>query len=551
MIQTTLEQLDRLINRLEDCNLEFKTAQHSFNQSHDLPDYCAALANERGGKLILGVKEKADKRGEIIGTSAFLGTHNKLSNELLDKLHIRIDVEEVFHSDNRVLIFHIPSRPTGSVVRSTGHYKIPMRAGESMREMDDQTLKSIMNENTPDFSAQPVPALRISDLDPLAIATLRRLCSEHGKNQNFLNCSEQRLLSDLGLMYHDSINYAGLILLGTKHTLERLLPQAEIIFEWRQMPGKISHDFRKNWRQSFLTIIDEIWRELENRNIRTPFQEGFIQREVFAFDERSIREAVLNAVAHRDYSINGQVVFITASPDGFLIESPGGFLPGITPENAIFSRAWRNQRLAEVFEKAGLIERSGQGLDLIFEQSIRSGKGKPDLSKSTPYSVKLFIPALLKDSAFILFLEKVSNERQISFSFEEMLELESIRDGDTVIKVESAKKFLDWGIIEKIGRTKDVRYILSHAFYVHEGRRGVHTRLAGLKRSKLKELILEHIRRNGKGRMEEFSQAFPELSYHAVQNLVHDLKDENLIDFLGSKRAGYWIITDKTTQKRT
>lgn len=114
--------------------------------------------------------------------------------------------------------------------------------------------------------------------------------------------------------------------------------------------------------------MNEIWRELESRNIRTPFQQGFIQREVFAFDERSIREAVLNAVTHRDYSISGQVIFITASPDGFLIESPGGFLPGITPKNVIFSRAWRNQRLAEVFEKAGLVERSGQGLDLIFEQ---------------------------------------------------------------------------------------------------------------------------------------------------------------------------------------
>jgi hypothetical protein len=54
MIQTSPEQLERLINRVEDCNLEFKAAHNSFNQSHDLPDYCAALANERGGKLILG-----------------------------------------------------------------------------------------------------------------------------------------------------------------------------------------------------------------------------------------------------------------------------------------------------------------------------------------------------------------------------------------------------------------------------------------------------------------------------------------------------------------
>ena len=540
-MQTPPEQLERLLSRLEDCNLEFKKASSTFD-SRELRDYCAALANERGGKLLLGVQQKQDKTGELTGTSVFQGTHNKLSNELLDELGIRIDVEELDYCGKRILIFHIPSRKPGSVVRSTGKYKIPMRAGESLREMDDQTLKTIMNETSPDFSAQPVSSFTLADLDPSAVATIRHLCAEHVKNKNFQSCSEQQLLVDLGLMSDNAINYAGLVLLGTKEALDRLLPQAEIVFEWRQVPGKIPHDFRKNWRQSFLTILYEIWKELESRNIRTPFQQGFIQREVFAFDERSIREAVLNAVTHRDYSISGQVIFITASPNGFLIESPGGFLPGITAENAIFNRAWRNQRLAEVFEKAGLIERSGQGLDFIFEQSIRAGKGLPDLSRSTSHSVKLIIPALLKDPAFILFLEKVTNERQISFPFEEMLELESIRENGIVSRVEFARKFFDLGIIEKHGRTKDARYMLSHAFYAHEGKRGVHTRLAGLKRSKSKELILEHIRKNGSGRMEEFCQAFPELSYSAVRNLVQDLKAENKINFTGTKRQGYWVI---------
>ena len=545
MIQTSPEQLDRLLNRIEDCSLEFKTAKNSFNQSHDLPDYCAALANERGGKLVLGVRETADRRREVVGTSAFLGTHNKLSNELLDKLSVRVDVEEIFRDGARLLIFHVPSRPIGTVIRSTGSYKIPMRVGESLREMDDQTLKSILNENAPDFSVQPVPSVSLADLDPVAIANLRRLCSEHVKNQNYSSCTERQLLVDLGLMQNDTVNYAGLILLGSKHALDRLLPQAEIIFEWRQIPGKIPHDFRKNWRQSFLTIIDEIWRELESRNIRTPFQEGFIQREVFAFDERSIREAVLNAVAHRDYSISGRVVSITASPDGFLIESPGGFLPGITPENAIFSRAWRNQRLAEVFEKAGFIERSGQGLDLIFEKSIRSGKGKPDLSKSTKHSVKLLIPALLRDSDFIVFLEKIANERQIALSFEEMLELESVRESGVVSKVDHAKKFLELGIVEMHGRTKAARYMLSHAFYAHKGKRGVHSRLVGLKRSKTRELVLEHIRKNGKGYASEFKDAFSELSATTINNILRDLRKDGLVTFSGPRKTGYWSIAPK------
>jgi ATP-dependent DNA helicase RecG len=547
MIQTSPEQFERLLSMPEDCNLEFKAARNSFDRSRDLPDYCAALANERGGKLILGVKEGPDKRGEVVGTTVFLGTHNKLSSELLNELKIRVDVEEAFCSGKRVLLFHVPSRPAGGFIRSTGRYEIPMRAGESLREMDDLTIKSILNENAPDFSAQPVPSVSLADLDPVAIANLRRLCSEHVKNQNYSSCTERQLLVDLGLMQNDSVNYAGLILLGAKNTLDHLLPQAEIIFEWRQIPGKISHDFRKSWRQSFLTIIDEIWRELESRNIRTPFQEGFIQREVFAFDERSIREAVLNAVAHRDYSISGQVVFITASPDGFLIESPGGFLPGITPENAIFSRAWRNQRLAEVFEKAGLIERSGQGLDLIFEKSIRSGKGAPDLTKSTGHSVKLFIPALLKDPEFILYLEKIVNEQQIGFSFEEIIELENIREKSKVVSTRFKEKFLSTGVIEKIGVGRGVHYILSQKYYAHKDELGVHTMLAGLERDTYKELILKHIREKEKGTAKQFHKAFKDLKPMDISNLLRELKNEGKIVRHGSKNQGFWTLPEKAT----
>ena len=72
MIQTTREQLERLLDRLEDCNLEFKKASNTFD-SRELRDYCAAMANERGGKLLLGVQQKQDKTGEVTGTTVFEG----------------------------------------------------------------------------------------------------------------------------------------------------------------------------------------------------------------------------------------------------------------------------------------------------------------------------------------------------------------------------------------------------------------------------------------------------------------------------------------------
>ena len=135
-----MEEFNGWLGQPEGRNLEFKTAEHGFSANKDLPDYCAALSNEGGGKLILGV----DPAHHVVGTKAFQESYNKLSVNLLSKLKIRIDVEEFDHPNGRVLIFHIPPHPPGQPIRSTGSYRYPMRASESLTEMDSETLKRIL-----------------------------------------------------------------------------------------------------------------------------------------------------------------------------------------------------------------------------------------------------------------------------------------------------------------------------------------------------------------------------------------------------------------------
>ena len=179
MAKTSIEIFESWLKRLEGLHLEFKTARNSFSRDKDLPDYCAALANEDGGKLILGV----DPTGRVIGTKAFQGTYNKLSHDLLAKLKIRIDIEEFEHPDGRVLIFNIPSRPHGQPIKSTGRYHYPMRAGESLVEMDTTTLKRILNETTPDFSDQIIQNLTIEELDTKALDNFKKLWAKRPKEK--------------------------------------------------------------------------------------------------------------------------------------------------------------------------------------------------------------------------------------------------------------------------------------------------------------------------------------------------------------------------------
>lgn len=104
------------------------------------------------------------------------------------------------------------------------------------------------------------------------------------------------------------------------------------------------------------------------------------------------------------------------------------------------------------------------------------------------------------------------------------------------------RKFIDLGIIESVGKTRGTKYILSHRYYAYEGRTGRYTRLSGISREKQKELILKHLNKNGKGKLQDFRDIFPELRPMDISNLLRELKQEEKIMHVGSKRFGHWRL---------
>lgn len=133
--------LDQIISRpREGTNLEFKEAAKQFD-SRKLFEYCAALANEFGGLLVLGVTDKLPRR--VCGTEAF-GSIESIEHQIYVKLQLRVLVRELNYEGKRVLMFQIPPRPVGTPVVVDGKY--PMRAGESLVGMTPDHLRRILDE---------------------------------------------------------------------------------------------------------------------------------------------------------------------------------------------------------------------------------------------------------------------------------------------------------------------------------------------------------------------------------------------------------------------
>ena len=533
------EDIDDILQNRENEVLEFKEAKSNFD-SRERSDNCAAIANAGGGRLLLGVSDDA----KIVGTSVYSGTLNKVPHDVNQAIGVWVIVEEVPHSKGRVVVFDIPARPVGHCVKSNGRYLI--RKGDSLVEMDSETMREILNEIQPDFSSGIVKGLAIDDLDDRAITDFKKRMAEKTGNHTLINSSTVQILKDAELVRDDKLTLACLILLGKKEKIAELLPQAEIIYEWRSTPEQIHHDFKASWKAPYFLIYDEVWQTIHARNLRTPYQEGFIQQEVLAFDEKSCREAVNNAVAHRDYSISGRSIFIYASPQSFAVVSPGGFPQHITPDNILKAAPhWRNRLIAEAFERTKLVEKSGQGIDVIFEAAIRQGKGVPDFKGTDAHTVQINIPAKVKDAEFVRFLEKIVNEKQMRFSFDEIYELELLREQKIVENPQHKEKFLKLGIVEKIGKTSGTKYMLSHKYYSYEEKPGAYTRIRGLTREHKKRLILEHIERESHGKIRDFIDAFPELKRSDINNLLQELKRNNLIYLEGKTRTGVWKLVKK------
>ncbi len=471
---------DRFLQALENESLEFKAARSSLDKD-TVAQYCCALANVGGGQLVLGISDELPRT--IVGTNAYQGAAlQEIKRFLISELGIRIDVEEHQDPAGRVLVFRAASRPKGVPIRYKGKYWI--RYGQSLTHMTEDHLLDIFTETGHDFSGDPCPDTTLEDLDPVAIEAFRTRWIQKSGNQELKKLPPMQLLENADLLNKGHLTYASLILMGTYKGLGRHLAQAETIFEYRKERYIIEYQARKEYRTGILLYLDELWNEINLRNTIEFYQMGFFKFEVKMFNESVVREAILNALVHRDYQSQSSI-FVKQYPETLLITNPGGFMPGITPENILDKQAPRNRCLALAIQRCGLVERSGLGVDLMYRLLLSESKSLPSYGGSDPYEVRLTLEGHIQDKNFLAFVQKVHEKLGMTLFAHDLLVLDLIRQDKKVPP--DYKPILDnlvhQGLVEQVGgRGKGAHYILSKDYYSFIGEKGTYTRKKGLDR---------------------------------------------------------------------
>jgi len=508
--------------------------------------YVVAFANEGGGRLILGMKDQLPH--DVIGSDFGLNELGELEDETYNRLGIRVRIEELFDENRlRVLVVNIPSRPVGKMLKFEG---VPlMRIGDSLRNMSDEEMFSILSEQEPDFSARVCEGLVLADLDEAAIAKMKESYARKQNNQAFLQLSTEQVLTDLKLLVNVKLNYAALILLAKREVIQRILPQAKTIWEFRSTEAQIHHDRRESIDDPLFLGIDRIWQLINQPtlNRKHPVQSGAYIFDIYDFNEEVTREAVLNAIAHRDYTITSEVV-IKQYPAKLIISNPGGFPKGVTIENILtVSSTPRSRLMTEILEKTGLVERSGQGVDKIFSITLSEGKAEPDYRDSNLYQVSLVLRTEIIDKAFHIFINQYqSSNKEPKLGVEQIITLCKIRNAvSRDLKTEILDQLERLGLIRKSGHGN--RYTLSDEYHdlVNDG-----LRIANRYKVKEVEQLLFALQGNTLkvGELEE--QLKDSLNRNQIKYLLTKLIEDNVLRMDGKGKGARYGIEEQYASLR-
>ncbi len=256
----------------------------------------------------------------------------------------------------------------------------------------------------PEVLSLPVPGATWDDLDLLEFERFRRTIREsHGMgDQTLISLPDRELARALGAvdgpMDHPEIRLLALLLFGKEESLRRFLPSHEVAFQELSETQVVVNDF---FQWPLLRVMDELLGRFRARYRETEIQVGFKRVGIPDYSEKAFREAVANALIHKDYT-RLNAVYIQWRKDRLEISSPGGLPEGVSMETLLVTAPHpRNPKLADAFKRAGYVERTARGIDTIFFEQLRNGRAVPSYDRTTSTDVVLVLSGGFPDLPFV------------------------------------------------------------------------------------------------------------------------------------------------------
>jgi ATP-dependent DNA helicase RecG len=543
-------ELDEIIAVGETLGVEFKSDKKCYSD-RELVIAVVALANTEGGELYLGIEDNGDVTGLHPNHHDIAGLSALIANRTIP--HIPVECKLLDYKGIPVIRILIPkSRQLVSTSDGLLQRRRLMANGkpEAVPFYPHEFTERQSSLGITDTSAMQLTSLTIDHLDPLERKRLRDAIRRYGGDSTLVDLPDDEFDGALHLVsIVDGKRYptlAGLLMIGHEDILRQQVPAHEVAFQVLE-----GTDVRMNlfFRMPFIKVLEEIERLFTAQVREKEFQVGLFRVAVPNYEPRAFREALINALIHRDYTRLG-AVHIRIDDDGLTISNPGGFVEGVTLNNLLITEPKpRNPLLADITKRVGLSERTGRGIDRIFEGLLRYGRPAPDYSRSDTTSVIVRMSNAESDLDFIEMILEEENRTGIPMSLDSLIVLSRLRHERRLTTADLApstqkseqetrtylEELVESALIEAHGSGRGRTYTLSARVYRKVGQKVRYVRQAGFDRIQQEQMALSYIDKHGSIKRADVMELC-RISGPQAYHLLKRLKEQKKIHQKGKKR---------------
>jgi ATP-dependent DNA helicase RecG len=544
----------RTVPTTESLTVEFKSDERGLSDD-DLVLAVVCLANTEGGRLYVGVEDDGrltglhPKHQDATTLAALIG------NRTVPPLGVRVNLLR----EEGVLVAEVEvpksTRPVASLkgtlqrrrLRGDGKPEcVPLYPHELPSRQSDLGLL--------DYSALPVQGATLADLDPLERTRLRQAIERYRGDTTLLGLDDAELDGALGLTERQGDTrvptVTGLLLLGTEAALRQHLPTHEVAFQVRDDTEVRVNDF---YRGPLLRTFERIEEQFSARLVEREVQVGLFRVPIPDIDRRAFREALVNAVTHRDWARLG-AVHVRWETDGLVVSNPGGLVEGVTLDNLLVTEPRpRNPRLADAFKRIGLAERTGRGVDLIYKGLLRFGRPSPSYQRTTATSVVVELSNAAADLPFLGLILEEERRRGASLPLDALLVLSHLRverrldlgalatalQRDPAQARAAIERLVEAGLVQADGKTRGRTYTLSPRVYREIGQAAESVRQAGFDAIQQVEMVRRYVREHGEIRRKEV-MSLCRLTASQATHLLRRMCAEGILEPHGTRKGAYY-----------
>ncbi len=511
-MDTDKHEFKTLLARGETLTVEFKSDVKGL-PDRDLVTAVVAMANTEGGLVLLGVEDDGTVTGVHPHHQDTAGLAALIANRTNPSVAVRVEV--VDWNKKKFLSIQVP-KARGIVSTSDGLLlrRRLMVSGkpEAVPFYPHEFIQRQSSMGLVDPSAIPLETLTDDDLNPLERQRVREAIRRYGGDMSLLPLADEELDGALGLVTNvDGIRrptLAGLLLMGREEILRQHVPAHEVAFQVLEGTDvQVNEFFRKPLLQTFEAVEVLFKARVKEQEI----QVGLFRVPIPNYDRRAFREGFINALVHRDYSRLG-AVHLRLDEDGLTLSSPGDFVEGITLSNLLVTAPRsRNPLLADIVKRIGLAERTGRGIDRIYEGMLRYGRPAPDYAMSDAASVVLVLPKSDADFAFLEMILRHEERTGTAMPIDSLIILSRLRYERRLTTVDltvntqksepatrtALENLVEAGLVEAHGTGRGRTYTLSAKVYRYSGRKAAYIRQAGFDPIQQEQMVLKFIETHG------------------------------------------------------